>query len=71
MIKALTGNKIVLGLSDENLKRLNRKNNNEPIKFNLKDLNLGDIEVFIFNGETEETMYKEMMDKIGPDTKLK
>jgi len=72
MIKARSGNTIILGLSDENMKRLSRNGANQPIKFNLKDLDLeDDIDVVIFNGETEESMYTEMLDLIGPKTKLK
>ena len=53
MVKLKTGNSIVLGLSDENMKRLAA---DQPIKFNLKELGLQDIQVFIFNGRNEETM---------------
>jgi len=60
MIKARRGNLIILGLSDENMKRLA---NNEPIKFKMKDLKLklspehyDDYEVIIFNGRSESTM---------------
>lgn len=70
MIKAtISDGTIVLGLSDENIKRLSA---GEPIKFNLKDLNLEDREVFIFNGRTEESMYIDMLDMIDlKKTKLK
>lgn len=70
MIKARKENVIILGMSDENLERLNRKGSNEPIKFNLKDLGLQDMDVIIFNGESEESMYMMMLDNIGPNTKL-
>lgn len=59
MIKAISGNKIILGLSDENVKRLT---NDQPIKFNLKDLGLSDFDVFIFHGKTEQEMQKMMKD---------
>lgn len=59
MIKALKGNMIILGLSDENVKRLT---NDQPIKFNLKELGLSDYDVFIFNGKTEQEMQKMMKD---------
>ena len=61
MIKAKAENIIILGLSNENMKRLA---DNQPIKFNLKDLGLQDMEVIIFNGETEESMYLDMLELI-------
>lgn len=68
MIKAKKGNLVILGLSDENIKRLQ---SGEPIKFNMKtDLEMEDIDVYIFNGRTEESMYTEMLDNIGPKTKM-
>ena len=57
MIKAIKGNQLILGFSDENLKRLQ---NDQPIKFNLSELGLDDMEVFIFNGKDEQEMYKMM-----------
>jgi hypothetical protein len=68
MIKLRKGNLILLGLSDENMNRLKIDN---PIKFNLKELGLQDIDVVIFNGRTEEGMYMEFRDGIGPDTEVK
>lgn len=59
MIKALKGNLIILGLSDENLDRLKK---DQPIKFNLNELGLSDYEVLIFNGKTEQEMQKMMME---------
>ncbi len=59
MIKALQGNRIILGLSDGNLERLKK---DEPIKFNLNELGLPDYEVIIFNGKTEQDMHKAMID---------
>ncbi len=57
MIKARKGNLIILGLSDENMKRLAM---DQPIKFKLSELKLSDnynnYEVMIYNGRTEETM---------------
>ncbi len=61
MIKALKGNMIMLGLSDENIKRLRQ---DQPIKFNLRDLGLTDMDVLIFHGKTEEAM-TEMMKEAG------
>lgn len=67
MIKTRKDNLVILGLSDENMKRLAA---GQPIKINLKDLDLPDIEIVIFNGRTEETMYLAMLDLIGPKTRL-
>lgn len=61
MIKAVKGNMIILGLSDENINRLQ---NGLPIKFNLKDLGLQDMDVVIFHGKTEFEM-KQTMFKAG------
>ncbi len=65
MIKAKTNDgTIILGLSDENMKRLAEGN---PIVFNLKSVDLEDRNVMIFNGRTEDDMYKSMMDGIDLD----
>ena len=49
----------MLGLSDENVRRLTQ---DQPIKFNLKELGLMDLDVVIFNGKTEEEITKMMSD---------
>lgn len=67
MVKALKDNTVILGLSDENLNRLK---NNQPIKFNLKDLGLQDLNVIIFNAKDESTMIDIMYNHIGPTTKI-
>lgn len=67
MLKALKGNMIILGLSDENIKRLKQ---DQPIKFNLKDLGLQDMEVLIFSAKNEQAMYELFKGQIGPDTKF-
>lgn len=59
MMKAKMGNMIILGLSDENMKRLSQ---NQPIKFNLKEMGLDDMDVLIFNGKDEQAMKKMMID---------
>lgn len=60
MIKASKKpNLMILGLSHENLKRLK---GGEPIKFNMSELGLGNIDVFIFSGETESSMGEMMID---------
>lgn len=54
MIKARKGNSIILGLSEENIKRLQK---DQPIKFNLNTLIPDqDFTVFIIAGKTEETI---------------
>ncbi len=58
MIKARKGNLILIGLSDENMKRLAK---DQPIKFPLNNLkldadNLNNYQVMIYNGRTEESM---------------
>lgn len=63
MIKAKKDNVMVLGLSDENMRRLKE---GEPIKFNMAELGFSDIEVFIFNGRTEQEMQQLFKDKIHP-----
>lgn len=68
MLKARKGNLVVLGLSDENMKRLSQ---GQPIKFKLSDLNLNsehlkDGEIIIFNGRTEETMGAALYQMITP-----
>lgn len=67
MIKLRKDNKIILGLSDENLRRLK---DDQPIKFNLKELGLEDVEVIIFNGKDESSMINTFIDNIGPNTKI-
>ena len=63
MMKLKKGNLIVLGLSDENMKRLA---NGQPIKFNLKrDLDMEDIDVLIFNGRTEESMFEQVESQLS------
>ena len=63
MIKALKGNMIVLGLSEENISRLQK---DQPIKFNLQELGLPDFDIFIFTAKDEQTMYEMMKSAIHP-----
>lgn len=63
MIKAVNKNSIILGLSDENMKRLKE---GQPILFNLKELGLQDMNVVIFNGRNEDEMKQELKEKIHP-----
>jgi hypothetical protein len=57
MIKAKGDNFILFGLSDENIKRLQL---GHPIQFNLKELGMDSMTVFIIHGETEESMAAEL-----------
>lgn len=61
MVKFKKGNTLVLGLSDENIARLK---DGQPIKFNLNEVGMGDNIVIIFNGKTEDEMYKVIKDQI-------
>ena len=70
MIKALgttpNGPIIVFGLSAGNIKRLQ---DGQPIKVNMREMGI-DSDLIIFAGDTEATMAAEMVDLIGPDTKV-
>lgn len=60
MVKAVIGNKVMLGLSFRNLELLKQ---DKPIVVKLNELGLEtEIEVVIFSGENEETMTKSFMD---------
>lgn len=63
MIKAKRGNFLILGLSDTNMERLKK---GEPIKFNLNELELPDLDVLIFNGKDEQAMQQMMKESIHP-----
>lgn len=63
MIKLRKGNLMVIGLSDENMRRIKE---NQLVKFNMKVLGFPDIEVYIFNGKDEQTMAKMFKDQIDP-----
>lgn len=55
MLKARAGKTIILGLSDENMKRLAA---GQPIRFDGGDLRLDGYTFVIFNGPTEMDMEK-------------
>jgi len=58
MIKAKLGNGgILLGLSNENIKRLKR---GMPIKINLSELGLEPRELYIVHGKTEKDIMKDL-----------
>jgi len=63
MIKAKAGNLIILGLSDENLRRLQ---NNEPIKFNAGEIGLhSHFEIVIIYGKTEKDITQDLINTLG------
>lgn len=62
MVKFCRGNVVVLGLSEENIKRIQQ---DKPIKFNMKELGFDDITVFIMAGETEHTIAKQISEAAG------
>jgi hypothetical protein len=67
MVKAKKGNALIIGLSDENIRRLK---NDQPIKFNMADVGFPAIEVFIFSAKDEQTMYEMMKKDINPLTTI-
>lgn len=62
------GTLVILGLSHENVRRMREQDN--PVLVDLDDLNVPGVKVMIFVGETEESMTREMMSLIGPDTNV-
>lgn len=64
MIKAKKGKMLIVGLSDINLKNLQK---DMPLKFNMKDIGFDeDVDVFIFHGATEQKMFEMMKGAIHP-----
>ncbi len=61
---------LILGLSNENIKRLKQ---NKPIHINLKEMGDHDIgEIYIFTGNTEESMMEDLSKHFNlNDTTLK
>lgn len=59
---------IVVELYDKDVQHLL---SGKPIEFNLGKLNIGDIDVVMYNGRTEESMYMALRDGITPSTKIK
>ena len=66
MIKAQAGDLLILELSNENIKRLKK---GEPIVFDLKSnfLDQGIKRIFIFTGETEQSMEITLKKFIRPE----
>lgn len=63
MMKLKKGNLLIFGLSDGNIERLK---NNEPIKFNLQELGLQDMDIIILSAKDEDTMYQMFKGQIDP-----
>jgi hypothetical protein len=59
---------VILGLSHMNLARLKE---GKPIDIDATDVGLpAGTRIFIFSGETEQSMARELIDLVGPDTKI-
>lgn len=67
MLKAIAGSNLILGLSEKNLELLKT---DKPIKFNLKDLGLQDMNVIIFYGKTEQELMSLVKDGITGATTI-
>ena len=63
MIKARSGDAIVLGLSAENIRRLQA---GQPMKFSLRELGI-DQTMYIVAGDTEQSI----LDDLGMDNRLR
>ncbi len=63
MIKIRKDNVLVFGITDENIERLKK---DQPIKFNLNELGMDDVTVFICHGKNEDELYKQFKDGINP-----
>lgn len=64
MVKVKSGNTLIFGLTDENIKRLT---DNQPIKFNLQEMGMDDINIFIIHGKDEQYFRDLFKDKINPE----
>lgn len=63
MIKAVAGNLIILGLSQENITRLKQ---GKPILFDATELGLAGKHIAIHYGETEQALMNELMGFMSP-----
>lgn len=61
------GTLLILGLSAENLRRLQ---NNEPIVKDLSLYGVPNLEICITFGKTEQDIYESLKPSIAPDTKI-
>ena len=57
-------NHLFFGLNDDNIEKLKE---GKPIRFNLKEMEMDDINIYIFHGKNEETMQEMFQDLIHPD----
>ena len=64
MVKGMIGDAVLIGLSNENVRRLKK---GLPIKFNLKVLGLEDREVIIIHGTTEKAILKKLESTFNRD----
>lgn len=62
-MKIKKGNILVFGITDENIKRLKE---DKPIKFNLSELGMDDITVYICHGKDEQALYEQFKEGINP-----
>jgi hypothetical protein len=63
MIKLRKGNVLIFGITDKNVEKLKK---DQPIKFNLNELGMDDITVFIVHGKDEQKLYEMFKDQIDP-----
>ncbi len=65
MVKVSGKELLLIGLTDENMNYLKENN---ALQFNLSKMDVGKVEILIFNGRTEEHMYMQLRDNISPVT---
>lgn len=69
MLKAVAHGKdhelIVLGLSQENINRLQK---DQPIHLDLKELGIEGIRILLFAGETEDSMFQKIRHLVTDET---
>lgn len=57
MVKGMIGETVLIGLSNENIRRLKKQ---LPMKFNLSELGLEDREIVIMHGTTEKAILEKL-----------
>ena len=67
MIKAKIGDSVLLGITDENIKRLIA---GQPIKLNLSELGLPDQKIGIMYGKDEQEIYEQLKPYMSKETKI-
>lgn len=73
MIKATGSRKngkpfVLLGITDDNVRELTKGN---PLKLNLRDVELDDIEIAVIYGKSEKDLVAQLGPLLGPDTTLR